>query len=100
MISLFCAISRALRSVFTLNPITITSAPEVIPLMSDSEIGPIPFPTILNSAVSFFILAISFSMASIEPETSAFNIIGIIFLAPFASLCEAFRAGTPFFYSS
>ena len=84
---LFWAISKALLSAFTLKPMISASALEITPFMSDSEMGPIPFPTILNSAVLLtvvlsleFILAISFSMASIEPETSAFKIIGMIFL--------------------
>ena len=60
MIPLFSANSIALLSAFTLKPITIAFSPEAIAFMSDSEIGPTPFSTILNSALSLFIFLFLF----------------------------------------
>src|SRR3989338_8613963 len=62
VIPLFSAVSCALLSVFTLNPITIASALSDMLFISDSEIGPTPLPIILNSAFSIFVLLPIFSI--------------------------------------
>src|SRR3989344_9190252 len=77
---LFLAISSALLSVLTLNPMIIVSSLDIF-FMSDSEIGPMPLDTILNSAPSFFIFSISFSIASSDPDTLVLSRIGIIFIS-------------------